>query len=69
MCRELSRMLQQIKILAEWQTHIKRATDLSGLYWSREMLAPLFKSLYQKGGEEAFRIPYIMRFLRCATPH
>jgi WASH complex subunit 7 len=58
--RELARTLQQIKLLAEWQTHVKRATDMSGLYWSREMLAPLFKSLYQKGGEEAFRIPYIL---------
>ena len=65
---ELLRTLHQIKMLAEWQMHVKRATDMSGLYWSREMLAPLFKALYQRGGEEAYRIPYIVAAFSDSLP-
>ena len=59
---ELIRTIEQMKILSEWQTHIRKACDLSGtLYWSRGMLVPLLKALYTNGGEEANRIPYIIQ--------
>ena len=66
---ELTRTLEQMKILSEWQTHIRKVCDLSGtLYWSREMLPPLLKSLYQRGGEDAHRIPYILRAFNDPLP-
>jgi WASH complex subunit 7 len=59
---ELIRTVEQMKILSEWQMHVRKVCDLSGtLYWSREMLQPLLKSLYQRGGEDAYRIPYILQ--------
>lgn len=59
---ELIRTIEQIKILSEWQTHLRKSCDLSGtLYWSREMLVPLLKALYKNGGEDAYRIPYIIQ--------